>query len=251
MSEKITDLELYNTQMSYSINDKLFFLNHIKIDEVDTIVDFGCANGELFKYCPVEWKKIGIDNNLDMIKSARANFSAAFYTTELDKLGAYDCSKAILNMSSVIHEIYSYLNYEDIRQFWYEVFHRNFKYIVIRDMMVSDNTNVHWDEDDVSKVLSNPKGRLFDDFRKHFAECRRRDLIHFLMKYRYTENWARERAENYYPITVEELFNLIPDTYEYVYYRPYILEWTRDKVKEDFGIQLTDPTHIKLILKRI
>ena len=75
-------------------------------------------------------------------------------------------------------------------------------------------------------------------------------MLHFMMKYRYGENWEREKRENYFPITKEELIKLIPDNYEIVYHEEYALDWVKNKIYEDFKYKVEDNTHIKLILKR-
>ena len=77
-----------------------------------------------------------------------------------------------------------------------------------------------------------------------------KNLIHYLLKYRYTENWDRELNENYLPISKEKLLSLIPKNYEVIFYEHYALPFLKEKVREDFGIILKDKTHIKLILKR-
>lgn len=79
-----------------------------------------------------------------------------------------------------------------------------------------------------------------------------RNLIHYLMKYRYKENWNREVRENYFPLSLEGLLSKIPtDQYEIVYFENYILPYTSKKVKEDFGIEIRDNTHIKLLLEKV
>ena len=64
----IADLNKYNTDMEKSMKDKIFFLDHIRVDDVDAIVDFGCANGALLDVMPKEWAKCGVDNSPDMQK---------------------------------------------------------------------------------------------------------------------------------------------------------------------------------------
>ena len=38
--------------------------------------------------------------------------------------------------------------------------------------------------------------------------------------------------------------------YAPIYFEHYTLPFIRDRVKRDFGIELTDPTHVKMILER-
>ena len=77
-----------------------------------------------------------------------------------------------------------------------------------------------------------------------------RNFLHFLMKYKYVENWDREVKENYFPITLEELLKKIPYDYEIVYINTYCLPYTRSVVEKDFGISIKDNTHVKLLLRK-
>ena len=45
---KICDLDIYLTRMQRSILDKMFFIDKV-FEPFETIIDFGCANGELIK----------------------------------------------------------------------------------------------------------------------------------------------------------------------------------------------------------
>lgn len=79
-----------------------------------------------------------------------------------------------------------------------------------------------------------------------------RQLIHFLLKYRYlTPNWDREVRENYMPITREDLLAKIPNEYDVLFHEHYVLPFIWQSVKNDTGIEIKDPTHMKLILKKV
>lgn len=53
----------------------------------------------------------------------------------------YDPDKTLLNMSSVIHEVYSYADefYDDVGVFWNDIKKCGFKQIAIRDMSINDS----------------------------------------------------------------------------------------------------------------
>jgi hypothetical protein len=70
------------------------------------------------------------------------------------------------------------------------------------------------------------------------------------LKYRYVNEWDRELRENYLPISIEHLLGLVPTEYAPIFMEHYTLPFLRDRVWEDFGIQLQERTHFKLILKR-
>ena len=105
---------------------------------------------------------------------------------------------------------------------------------------------------DVVKILQKADKEQLREYESIWGSIREnKNLVHYLMKYRYLENWNREVRENYFPLSLERLLSKIPtDKYEIVYFENYILPFTANKVKEDFDIELHDNTHVKLLLKR-
>lgn len=246
---EISNYEKYTSGMKKSIRDKLFFEGLVD-SSVNTLVDFGCADGQVLaqvkKDFP-EWKLIGIDNDETMLKLARDNCPCATYYKDIpcDESGS-----AILNLSSVIHEVYSYSTDDEIIDFWQEVFESNYHYISVRDIMVNSSVNMGAEINDIQKVKKGATNKSLADFTSIWGDISsERNLLHYLLKYRYVENWDREVRENYLPITVETFLNMIPDTYEIVYFNHYVLPFNRDRIREDFGIELKDNTHIKILLK--
>lgn len=70
----ITSLETYNTEMQKALADKVFFMD--VLDDTDTLIDFGCADGSLLKEVrsqKPDLQLVGIDMNKDMIDIARAD----------------------------------------------------------------------------------------------------------------------------------------------------------------------------------
>ena len=53
---------------------------------------------------------------------------------------AMDPKETLINISSTLHEVYSYGTEASVAEFWERVFGSGFKYIAIRDMMVSETT---------------------------------------------------------------------------------------------------------------
>ena len=113
----IKNYNVYQNGMKKSLDDKLFFLD--LIDDVDTIVDFGCADGQLLKQIHEErpeWNLMGIDMDEKMIEQAQKNCPDATY---INTNGIYKFNgdnNSILNLSSVIHEVYSYCTTEEIHR---------------------------------------------------------------------------------------------------------------------------------------
>ena len=260
--QKINNLDVYTTGMQKSSKDKLFFMD--KVDDVDVIVDFGCADGtliqEMYKINP-NIRYLGYDNSLDMIKRARTFTLRSFgpdvnigFLLPNEKIENYINNEQnyLLNLSSVIHEVYSYSKPEEINVFWNQVLYNNFKYIAIRDFCVSKSINRIADINDYVKVIQCANEKYVEDYESIWGSIKEnRNLVHFLMKYRYKDNWNREVRENYFPITLEQLLSNIPtDKYEIIYFEDYILPFIKNQIKEDFDIDLHDNTHVKLLLKR-
>jgi hypothetical protein len=114
------------------------------------------------------------------------------------------------------------------------------------------------DIDELSKthefeaIKANAKTALLNSFVGRWGSLKlKRNLIHFLLKYRYEENWKREVRENYLPVTVEDfLKRLRKPQYRISYFRHIQYYHFTDCVKEDFGIEIQEATHLKIILNR-
>lgn len=128
---EICNYEKYTYGMRKSIRDKLFFEGLVD-NSVDTFVDFGCADGQVLAQVHndfSDWTLIGIDNNDTMLRFAERNCPTAMYYKNLP----YDKNQsAILNLSSVIHEVYSYSTESEITEFWKGVFENGYRYISTR-----------------------------------------------------------------------------------------------------------------------
>lgn len=252
-SYQISDLNIYINRMQKSVLDKMFFVDKV-FDPFSNIIDFGCANGELIKALQSlfdEYRYIGYDISTEMLSAARENVPTAEFYSDWNEIKA-DFKDSLLNISSVLHEVYSYSSQEEIKKFWSRVFESGFKYIAIRDMMLSDADQMKADEDQQSLVIKNENyADKLKDYENVWGKIMtQHDLIHYLLKYKYTENWEREVRENYVPITLEQLLGIIPDRYEITYLNHFTLPYTVWQIKKDFGVELTTPTHIKLILRR-
>ncbi len=250
---QISDMSIYINRMQKSVLDKMFFIDKV-FEPFSTIVDFGCANGELIKarkslFC--DYRYIGYDISEDMIAEARKNLPGDEFYSDWNGIEA-DFSDSLLNISSTLHEVYSYSTESEIELFWERVFGSGFKYIAIRDMMLSDINGSAADLLQYNAVVNDKKyAEKLKDYESVWGKIKtQHDLVHYLLKYKYTENWEREVRENYVPITLEQLYGKIPDNYEVTYVQHFTLPYTAWQIKKDFNIDLTTPTHIKIILKR-
>jgi 16S rRNA C1402 N4-methylase RsmH len=252
----IIDLSGYNQKMRKSFLEKTFFLTKIP---ATVYLDYGCADGSMIEFMTKlfpEFHYFGYDNDPKMIEMAKnlkvpnAVFSANFdeLVTAMKKI---DGIRAVI-CSSLIHEVYAYQVGGSVVQFWNRI-NNNFNYVCIRDMAMTREAEGY----DVSShdiwALANYYLKekddvyILNDFQKKYGEITKlKQMTHFLLKYRYKNNWERELNENYFPLPVEELLKQFA-TVEYKNH--YLLPFLKEKVKQDFGIELKEPTHIQLIAK--
>lgn len=252
----IRDYGVYTNGMKKSLEDKLFFANMIDDSEYDFLLDYGCVDGALireFKKKHPDKRCIGYDCSKEMVTMAQIYGVGVFTERFKDAVKCVDPARTVLNLSSVIHEIYSYAKSDmEIALFWKDIMCSNFKYIVIRDFCLDDTV---WGKSnilDVAKIKLRCDRKQLKEFESIWGSIsRNRNMVHYLMKYRYLANWDREVKENYFPISYESLKAMFScGIYERVFSQRYILPFTYDKVKEDFGIKLKDYTHVKMILEK-
>jgi hypothetical protein len=254
----ISNLQSYIDGMNFTMKDKLFFVDII---DFDVIVDFGCADGtflyEISKIKP-KVKLIGYDLDDVMLNKASLKLGKKATLTDsweevIKQTTGY--KNPLLNLSSVIHEVYSYSNSMDISFFWKnQVFGNDFKYITIRDMIPSldiDKQDINSFKEDVKKVRLKSDKFYLKSFENRWGDINDnyRTFIHYLMKYRFTDNWEREVNENYLPVSLETIKTKIPQYYKIVYEKNFLLDFLKTQVKKDFNVELTHSTHTKMIVK--
>ena len=167
----ISNYDKYIADMEKGMSDKLFFINDV---DFDVVVDFGCADGtflsKLQKIKP-NAKIIGYDLDDEMLKKASDKLGKKALLTSNWSDVIIEVSKyrnPLLNLSSVIHEVYSYSHANVIKKFWEnQVFGGDFKWITIRDMIPS--VQMHRNEidkfkEDVEKVRSKADPRYLSSF---------------------------------------------------------------------------------------
>lgn len=256
----ISNIDTYIQGMSMGIQDKLFFTDIVNFD---VIVDFGCADGtflEKISNINPNIKIIGYDLDSTMLEKAKNKLKKDAILTDdwnvvINSIIGY--KTPLLNLSSVIHEVYSYSNSNTIKKFWdIQVFGGDFKYICIRDMIPSveiERNEISHFKDDARMVRLKSDKKILDSFESKWGSINTnyRTLIHYLLKYKYTENWEREVNENYLPVSLETIKSKIPSNYKLVFEEDFILPHLKDQIKKDFGIKLTHSTHTKMIIKNL
>jgi 23S rRNA U2552 (ribose-2'-O)-methylase RlmE/FtsJ len=257
-TKPISNYDNYIKDMEHSMQDKMFFINNM---DFDVIVDFGCANGTFLsklESIKPNVKIIGYDLDDSMLNKAKSILNEDAILTNnwnivIEEVKKY--KKPLLNLSSVIHEVYSYSHSSVIKKFWEkQVFGGNFKYITIRDMIPS--VQIHKNEvnkfvDDVKKVKELADPFYLESFEKEWGPISEnyRTLCHFLLKYKYTDNWEREVRENYLPVSLETLKKKIPGKYKIIFEEDFIVPFIQNEIYKDFGIKLTHSTHVKMIIE--
>lgn len=263
---KISSFASYNANMKKSLMDKIYFIDKT---EATVFVDFGCSDGELIKFMNAlfpEYTYIGYDISEEMIEAARVNITGGsdinlpnniHLYSEWDAVNRYldkfypRVKKAII-LNSVIHEVYSYSTLLAIDTFWEVVFGDMFDYVVIRDMLPSMSINKKSNINDIAKVRRKANKSHLSDYENHWGSINEnKNLVHFLLKYRWVENWEREVKENYFPLYVENFMEHITDDYVIDYYEEFVLPYTKRQILKDFGVELKDNTHIKCILRKV
>ena len=254
----ILNYDFYNNEMQKGLSDKLFFMkNEDILKNVRTIMDYGCADGALIQEMSALYPSInfvGFDLDEEMVRQANLRkIDKAYFFDNFEKAKKKMDVDAIL-CSSVIHEVYSYGTKESIDLFWNNLNNGNHDYIIIRDMSMSkdDPANETLDMKMLNNVLKYGDSNQVREFENIWGRFRTTsDIIHFLFKYRYTDNWKREVEENYFPVFNEDYDKLIDmSKFEKIYHEHYLLPYQKEIILKDFNVEIKSKTHVKMIFKR-
>lgn len=256
----ITDTDVYTVEMSKSLIDKVYFLDKV---DAGLFVDFGCADGKMLGFIDKVFpgvSLVGFDNDEAMLARAREENPGRgiVYTSSWDEVSKIvqkhrDAGvKACLVLSSVIHEAHSYMTRSEVEAMWSRVWGKEFRfdYVAIRDMMVSRSTTRPADPLQVARIRQVFNPDKLDEWEAQWGSIEENwSLVHFLLTYRYELNWSREVKENYLPVNYETFLSSIPNRFVPIFKEHFTLPFLRRRVKEDFGIDLADRTHLKLVLE--
>ena len=263
MKPEITNYNTYLARMDVSLPDKAFFVYRAPLARV--IVDFGCAAGNLFRYIRSisnqEYIMIGYDNDATMRELARESADVVCGTMEelqetIERtLAAHNLTmkNVLFNFSSVIHEMNSY-EIDDIFSFINDL---RPGYVSIRDMKFGCKRKPRGNEFRIFSEKYLKQFHSFLDYREIFLPDLA-DFAEYLLKYKYTENWARELREYYFFgfACAEKYYRALIDNHKY---RPtwdvnYCLPHFDRQIKDDFNIffNVSDyfTTHEQLLLER-
>lgn len=221
----IDNTDVYLARMAKPLAEKLKITRFFPEKFVDCL-DVGCADGvvtrEMAKMFPQASFR-GIDLSEEFVNKARQESTdipnIAFETVYLRDLLIRPKRYDVVTFCSVLHEFFSYG--EGISSIVkaladsHELLHKG-GVIVIRDMILSNYTKHSnlFVESMVAKVKKNTDLHSYiEDFEKKFGKLNDiYTLNHYLLKYKYTENWEREAREHYVPVTFDEyekIFSLL------------------------------------------
>lgn len=256
----IINYDFYTSEMGKVMWDKLFFVPHI---DATYFVDYGCADGAMLEAMSsfVGGEFCGYDNDLQMIERAKSrNLPRTMFTNDWDKVKfdiafvrEYGGGKSCLILSSIIHEIYTYLDEAGVREFWHRVFNSGFDYIVVRDMALS---SFEQSAANAEKIRGRADPEQLKDFEEIWGSIDEyENAMHFLLKYRYKDNWQREVQENYFPIEVESVRDMKSIrqnifNYKEILFEHFSVPFIRKQIQNDFDMAVTQKTHYKLIWEK-
>lgn len=247
----ISNVDGYLSSMQKSLMDKLFWVD--KLPSVGLVVDFGCADGTVIKTAKSlfpEQRYIGYDQNPALLPTG-PGFTSNWYRVQDEIFKSQSLRQmTALTLLSVVHEVYTY-GPAEVDKFWLNVYSCGFDYIAIRDMAVSRTASRPADPVTVARVrqLANPN--QVRDWESAWGSLDENwSFVHYLLTYKYTDNWERELRENYLPLTTEDYLRLVPRQYRPAYIEHFTPPFLRQQVEADFGIQLQERTHLKLILRK-
>ncbi len=264
IGKKFTDIQYYNKEMQKGMEDKLFFLDKLPKNTDYVFVDFGCADGSMINALSSILEGhyniyVGYDISKTMLDLAKTNYhgpsnAEVVFTDKWNEVKRYIDRighKSVLILSSVIHEVYSYAkDQNDIATFWKRVLNTGFDYIVIRDMCPSEDIDRNNTCKFVDKIKNKADNELLNEFEKEWGSIwNNKNMIHFLLKYRWKVNWERECYENYFPITIQNLLEYFKN-FNIDYFERFRVPFLDKCIKEDYNIELEDYTHIKAIFTK-
>lgn len=256
----IADVTHYTNLMRNGFMDKLFFVDKL-FSPWKSLVDYGCADGFLTKLVGKIFPDkmiIGYDEDVRMITRA----SVTGEVVENVSFSANDqihYHPDVINLSSVLHEVYSYKSQEEVKEFWKEIFQPKRKYVIIRDMIYdSASYNSHCGHLHVRlqeavrehAARTNTSGELKRFEEIHGDVYSPRSMVHWLTKYLYvnTPNWEREVKENYMSVDISSVYEQMPEGWEIAFREKYTLPYLGHRWREDFGMRIPAKTHVKMIL---
>lgn len=248
----LADPAKYTEEMAKPVQEKLFFLDHIR---PDILLDYGCADGAITeKIGRYVDRVIGYEPNSNLRPQVVRSPGNAQYRGDFEgaltdvHIYSEPSKETCMLFSSVLHEVIN-------DGCWGEIAHNigylGPDYIVIRDMYISDaDKNRRVPEEQIKQTLSQVNLRLVNSFTvEHGPIMSRGNFLHFLMKHRFAYNWEHENREDYLSITDDHLHSL-RQLGNVIFEDHHALPYYQQVFPIRYDYELTTPTHIKMIIKR-
>lgn len=248
------DFNTYKLNLSKSLEDKLFFLNCIDINEYDFVLDFGCGTGEVLR-CIADTMKstttaslIGYDTNLEMlyyaISKTKHHYTNIQYVSDLENLDCLmkDKQKTLIIFNSVLHEVS-----EPSQRRIINLLMPRFTTVAIRDMKrplnnepISNRTRKR-----VLNQVAPWQAELFESRWGRIIDKER--LYRFFLMNEFVENFESEVEEDYFGVLWSEISWSLESCYEAVYKQSFTLPYRKQQVKKRFNHIMHDITHRKVV----
>lgn len=257
----IKNYEVYTKGLHAGLQDKIFFLSKIIPSDYDTVIDFGAGTGEVLRAIRPTFSPyadlIGIENNTTMLVSARYQAidydNVRFYPKIEDlNISRNKEKKTLLIFSSVLHEI---TDIEGLRVL-NELINMS-DTVVIRDMKAPSERYVSVIDsigsDAAANIVNKTPMYMKEDFKEVFGDifASKINLYQFLLRYTYVDNWKHELKENYFHGEfILSTGAVALGDFNLVYNEEFRLPHQVKQIRETFGYELDDTTHMKRIYER-
>lgn len=250
----ISNKDIYFKRMRVGMYDKCWWVDKI-YPEVDTVIDFGCADGSLWEaikmLCPQITTYYGIENNKEFLDIL--DEKAVPHYSSIEQLPQdIDWNRTIVVMNSVVHEICYYQSYTKFMILLKEIRDKGVRHIAIRDMCLNAEEYTYLDEDFYDKIMNSKYVSMYKEYVKLANPNELCNQVEFFLKYTYKENWDRECDERYLWDWNFFVKHTIWDTMRIEFNQPFRILPQIRQIERDFEIKFPEflNTHRKMLLTK-
>lgn len=250
----ISNKDIYFKRMRVGMYDKCWWVDKI-YPEVNTVIDFGCADGFLWEVikmlCPQITTYYGIENNKEFF--GILNEKAIPHYPNIEQLPQnIDWNRTIVVMNSVVHEICHYQGYADCSTIIKEIRDKGVRHIAIRDMCLNTEEYTYLDENFYAEIMNSKYASMYKEYVKRADPNELFCQVEFFLKYTYKENWDRECDEQYLWDWGFFIKHKIWDTMRIEVNQSFRIVPQIRQIEKDFGIKFPEGlnTHRKMLLTK-
>ena len=256
--EKIRNYKTYTDGMAKTFADKAWFVEKLP-PHIDTLIDFGCADGAFIAYIertyPNRFKYFIADDNDDkMLRTAKKNLLPLWnehritFQLGLNDLSVLDTPTSVLVLNSVLHEVFSYCEPKEYNEFFANIRRLGVPIIAIRDMNIDFCSSPFQSLFEMAQYFKHARPEMWNSMKTWGSDAI--DAISFLLKYRYQENWEREKDEHYLWNIEEIAPRELKGHYKVQEAEKFFIPFIFEQAKRDFPALEFQPftTHIKMLL---